>query len=97
MPIGNVITTGPQTDQISHPRSDADREREYSETVKNVLSMAAMAAGCIISLSALIIWPIAYIKGWSSDPLVTIMLVLSLALVTLGVHYRDVLEANSRR
>ena len=52
-----------------------------------------MAAGGIVAMSALIIWPISYLEGWRFDPLVTVMLAIALVLITAGVHYRDVLEA----
>src|SRR5687768_17430016 len=93
MSNGNVIAA--EFGKKGHATTSAANKDEWLLAVKNVFSIGAMTIGSILAMSALIIWPVSYLEGWRSDPLVTVMLILSLALITAGVHYRDVLEARS--
>jgi hypothetical protein len=50
---------------------------------------AATAAGLILLVSGLVVWPICYIESWRGDPLITGMLVTGFLLVAAGAHFLD--------
>jgi hypothetical protein len=56
----------------------------------------ALFVGIIIGVSSLVFWPISYVEDWHADELLTVMLVISFALITIGCHCFDLYEVRRR-
>ena len=56
----------------------------------------SLFVGVIIGVSSVVFWPITFVEKWHADGLLTVMLALAFALITVGCHFFDVYESRRR-
>jgi len=61
-------------------------------TLKILFASFSLAFGCILVITALIIWLLSSFENWSTDILITIMLTTAFVILMSACHYFDCSE-----